>query len=104
MGNKFNHNGTLIRWLNFIASILLLIYPFVLMANIMTLGGNRSDDTPFIILVVSYGFIVFSTLYPVTWYIGVKKNKRKKLSIAVLPFIHILICGTLFLLWMNFGG
>jgi hypothetical protein len=45
----------------------LLGYPFVLVANIMSLGAERSDDRRFFLSFVSYGFLLGSLAYPLVY-------------------------------------
>jgi len=104
MENAQNNKNWIIGIIYFISCIPLPIYPFILLANVMALGGNRSDDTPLHLLVVCYGFFIFSTLYPLTWLISIIFIKQKNIKIAMLPLIHALICLILFFLWMYFDN
>jgi hypothetical protein len=93
----------------FIVSALpLLIYPAVLMASVMSLAGNVSGEEPLYLVVIVYGFLVGSLLYPLVYiasliaYFIVKDVKRKALFVKI-PFLYIGFCIVLLILWVFAG-
>ena len=89
--------------LNKIVNTLLLIplavYPFVLLANVMSFAGEKVEGTPFIATVTFYGFLIFSTLYPVSVIVSWKYIKRNNFAITLIPLLHLVVCVLLFYLW-----
>jgi len=85
--------------INGILSLPLLAYPFVLLANVMSLAGEKVKGTPFIVTLIFYGFLFFSTLYPLSVIVSWAFIKRNDFRITLIPLLHLLVCGLLFYLW-----
>ena len=83
-----------------IAALPMLIYPFVVLANVMSLAGHRNPDSSFIELLPARLFILVTTLYPFTL-VGAFYLFRKKVNIlfAVLPYIHIVLIVIAYGMW-----
>ncbi len=79
------------------------IYPFLLLTNMMSLAGHSSGNESFLDMLLPYSFLIFSTLYPLTFLYSWTKRKKKNLIISLLPIFHIIISLILFFLWLNFG-
>ncbi|WP_313374444.1 hypothetical protein [Chishuiella sp.] len=93
----------LIKIITIVGFIPLVIYPFVLLANVMSFAGERSANTTMFNTIISYIFIILSTLYPISILISWKFNPSNKLLIALLPLFHLIMCGILFYIWSNTG-
>ncbi|WP_313580034.1 hypothetical protein [Chishuiella sp.] len=93
----------LIKIINILGLIPLVIYPFVLLANVMSFAGERSANTTNFNTIISYIFLVLSTLYPISILISWKFNPSNKLLIALLPIFYLITCGISFYIWSNAG-
>jgi len=93
----------LIKIITIVGFIPLVIYPFVLLANVMSFAGERSANTTMFNTIISYIFIILSTLYPISILISWKFNPSNKLIIALLPLFHLIMCGIQFYIWSNTG-
>jgi hypothetical protein len=89
------------KTLYIISFIPFLIYPFLLLANIMSLFGYKSGNTPFLNLFITYSFLIISTLYPITFFYSKKNRKNNKIIISLLPLFHIIISVILCSIWLN---
>ncbi|CAM3436626.1 hypothetical protein FLLO111716_10130 [Flavobacterium longum] len=84
-----------------LAGLPLLIYPFVLLANIMSLAGHRSPDTSLWMTFISSLFLILSTLYPVPYLIGLIGYWRTRRNIyAALPCLYGVLVLAIMALWM----
>jgi hypothetical protein len=89
--------------LRIISFIPLVVYPFILLANVMSLAAYKSGKESIFLLIVSNAFLILSTLYPVTLaYSVLSKSKNEDLRI-LLPIIHIVVCLFFMALWMAIG-
>ncbi|WP_166239694.1 hypothetical protein [Paenibacillus turpanensis] len=82
----------------------LILYPFVMIANIMSLAGERSGNESMLLLLVVYAFIFLSSTYVITYLISVIlyiKKKSSRLKMAAIPLIHLALVVCSFLLWMG---
>ncbi|MCR8656703.1 hypothetical protein [Paenibacillus endoradicis] len=79
----------------------LVIYPFILLANLMSLAAEGSWDGNLLLEFVVKTFMFVSTTYPVTYIVCLIFYKSEnKIWKALVPLVH-LILGILFLnLWM----
>jgi hypothetical protein len=91
----------LVKILKFTALIPLLPYPIILMANLMSLMGHRTGNESDEVITNTYSFLIFSSLYPLTLIYSFIRNKNRKISIAVLPLLHLAISIYLGIKWMN---
>lgn len=93
----------LIKVLNFTSLIPLLVYPFVLLANVMSLAGEKLATTFKLYNTSRYSFIVVTTLYPISVIVGWKFNELERITLALIPLYHLLLCVALFYIWSNLG-
>lgn len=93
----------LIKILNIIGGLLLLFYPFVLVANVMSLAGERDTNAPILSVISAYLFLVISTLYPISCIVSWKCNPSCRLSIALIPYFNIVLAIILFTIWQKFS-
>jgi hypothetical protein len=81
----------------------LVIYPAVLLADLMAIaspGGlnlRRFED------LVSAGFVLGSLFYPVTVFICLGFKKRRSLRIAAIPLWHLGLVLLLGVVWYGLG-
>ncbi len=90
------------------AGIPLIVYPFVLLANVMSLAGHQSaEPCPPALLVASQGFLWSSTLYPVVYVVcartALAMSRKMKtglaLLLALLPIVYLGIVAAFFAAW-----
>lgn len=92
-----------INTIGFIAGgIPLLMYPFVLIANIMQLAGVSTNENVFIKIIISL-FIFSSSTYLLTYIVClvvyiIKRNKNNLISL--IPLAQIVFTVILFFIWM----
>ncbi len=77
------------------------IYPLILLANMMSLGGQKSENDPLGLTIAVYSFLIFSALYPITFIYSLKNRKKNNLFITSLPLFHIIISVILCAIWAN---
>ena len=90
----------------------LIIYPFVLLANVMQLASLGSGNLNAISIAFMILFLVLSTAYPITYFLCFwfvfKRESKFKLWISLIPGFHILLTILLFnfnlLLEQKFSG
>lgn len=85
-----------------VGGILLLLYPFVLMANIMQLAGVSNNENVFLKIIVNL-FIFSSSTYLLTYIVClvvyiIKRNKNNLISL--IPLAQIVVTVILFCIWM----
>lgn len=90
-------------------ALVLLIYPFILIANLMSFVAESTGDESSFLLFVAKGFLITSTLYPLTFlYAIVKFNKADdivtKRKMAKLPYYHLGIAFLFLLVWALGGS
>ncbi|SMG16956.1 hypothetical protein SAMN03080602_00932 [Arenibacter troitsensis] len=76
----------------------LLIYPFVLLANIMSAVAEPSNTSDFKKIIVQ-GFLLTSSLYPVSYFLSLLPFIRKRKYGFVISLIHLFLILVLFTLW-----
>ncbi len=82
----------------------LLAYPFVLLANLMSLAGHRTGDEAFWKQFIVYGFLLLTTTYPISYlygFISARKTKFEGYYYLLYPLIHLLLILLFFHLWSN---
>lgn len=85
-----------------ISAIPLLIYPFVLISNVMSLAGHHSSHTSFVDIFIAYFFIFITTVYPVTIIISfILFWKKYNIKFAYYPYIHLLLILLFYVLWVG---
>ena len=86
----------------------LIVYPAVLMASVMSLAGGVSGEEQLYLVVIVYGFLIGSLLYPLV-YIGtliayfIMKDTERKALFVKIPFIYLGLCIVLLTLWVFAG-
>ena len=96
-------------WLGFIpAGFLLLLYPAVLIANLMSFAAETSGDESALVLLAVNGFLWVSTLYPVSFIVGIVKYRNadsleKKKKAVALPYKHIALAVAFLFIWALIG-
>lgn len=70
-----------------------LIYPFVLLANVMQIAGWEYNEVSVITKICTYVFLFFSSSYPLTYIIcyWFFNKSKEKIMIPLMPFVHIFI-------------
>jgi uncharacterized membrane protein len=80
----------------------LLIYPAVLISNIMSLSGPKPGNQNIFLAITINLFLFFSSTYLITYIacfiLYIRKN-RENFLISVIPLIHIFITILLGYLW-----
>ncbi|AIQ53434.1 hypothetical protein R70331_19105 [Paenibacillus sp. FSL R7-0331] len=94
-----------------VGAIPLFIYPFVLLANIMSLAGSWTGEEESILKAIVLLFITLTSSYPLTYIICLVlylikriKNKTKNGAVLVsklplLPLIHLILVVLVGCLW-----
>lgn len=85
----------------------LLIYPFVLLANVMSLAGHWSGNEPLGLVVTVYAFLIGSTAYPAVYIFHrvyanalLKQNKTEAaLRYSVGPLLYLALLAGFMMLW-----
>ena len=84
----------------------LVIYPFVLPANIMGLAGQRSGNESFVLVLISYAFYIGTTAYPLVYLFcvgfaiaGARKKSNAALGCALGPIGYLLLLVGLAAMW-----
>jgi hypothetical protein len=95
-----------------ISAIPLIIYPFVLLANLMSLAAEptaESIQVPLWFKLVVYGFLWGSSLYPLAlfgcgiWALARSRQNAPKsaILIALIPMAYLAILAVLFIVWQT---
>nr|AYQ72471.1 hypothetical protein EAV92_07765 [Cohnella candidum] len=96
------HNKRLVNTICFVlGGIPLLIYPFVVIANIMQMAGESSDDRVYLSVIV-YLFLFLSTTYLLTYLaclILFFIIKRKRKLLPIIPLVHLVLTVIIGILW-----
>ena len=97
-----NRKASISTVLFVIGGIPLLIYPGVLIADVMSIAGEPTGEPVSLLLKVAvWSFMVVSTSYPVTYIASlIIYKQRKKLLYAFAPLIHFVIAILVLLLWL----
>jgi len=90
-----------------VAGIPLLIYPSVLVANVMSIAGYQGGDLSVILKITSTAFMLVTTLYPIVYlcsvigYIvfSIKRKKRWARKLVWLPYKTIGAVIVLYACW-----
>ncbi|MCH8519290.1 MAG: hypothetical protein LAT82_00870 [Nanoarchaeota archaeon] len=100
----------LIPIVSFIVSgSLLLIYPLVFIAGIMSLAAVGGESFDLNALVATL-FLILSMSYPITYFASLltyvlKKNKSNNLEVLLIsaPYIHLALTVVFSIIWMIVG-
>jgi hypothetical protein len=84
-----------------IGGIPLCIYPFVMVANLMSLAGVWPAHVSILLLIVFGLFLLATSTYPITYIICILRFKKggKKISLSIIPLLHILATIGFGFLW-----
>ena len=94
-------NEVALKILKVLSFIPLVIYPFIVLANLMSFLGHRSGHEPIFLIISCYSFLIFSSLYPLSLFYSLNYNKNKRIEIAMIPIFHLIISVFLGYLWMS---
>jgi len=95
-------------WL-ILAGLPLLIYPFLLLANIMSLAAETPrEPIPFALRLCSLGFLLSSTFYPLAYggcivkiiTLVVAAEHKQALRWSFVPLLYLAIVAMFFCGWM----
>jgi len=102
----------IVSWfLMIIGALPLLIYPFVLLANMMALAGHRSGHEPVILLLIAFAFVLGTTAYPVVYILCVvaavacvkKARGAPAVAYSAAPLAYLALMVGLAALWSVIG-
>ena len=85
----------------------LLIYPFLLLANVMSFAGTATGNELLSQWLISRAFLLGSTIYPIVYLVcaiisivQIVRNKGKSaLTYSSIPLIYLFFLGGLFAVW-----
>ena len=84
----------------------LVVYPFVLLANIMGLAGQRSGNESLVLVLISYVFYAATTVYPLVYLpcagiaiVRARKKSNGALGFAFAPIGYLLFLVGLVAIW-----
>ncbi len=82
----------------------LLIYPFVLLANLMALAAHRTGNESVFLITIVFLFISMSSAYPLSYlyainHYRISRNTHVNKWILFIPLFHIIIVVLLGFLW-----
>jgi hypothetical protein len=83
-----------------------LVYPFVLIANIMAFAGVDAGDVPFFTRISALSFLWATTLYPVViGYILYRRRRahteEERRNHVYSGYAYVLLCIVLFQIWAS---
>ncbi len=87
----------------------MLIYPFILLANVMSLAGHPSSKPiPLALLLTSQGFLWTSTLYPIVYVYCAKQaiacsqtdDPKNSMKVSLVPLLYLCLVAMFFGGWM----
>ncbi|MBI5034036.1 MAG: hypothetical protein HZB51_26235 [Chloroflexi bacterium] len=84
----------------------LVVYPFVLLANIMGLAGQWSGNESLVLILISYAFYIGTTVYPLVYLIcvgaaivAVRRKSNRALGFALGSIGYLLLLVGLVAIW-----
>lgn len=84
----------------------LILYPFVLLANIMGLAAQRSDNESLVLVLISYAFYIGTLAYPIVYLlgaglaiVGARKKSKLAMGFAFSPIGYLLLLVGLAVIW-----
>ncbi|MDY0168588.1 MAG: hypothetical protein RBS80_18715 [Thermoguttaceae bacterium] len=91
----------------FLGALPLLIYPFVLLASVMSLAGHRSGNEPALLVLVIKSFLLGSIAYPLVYLVclalAVAKAAKNGCTVALWyglgPLVYLLFLVGLMGIW-----
>ena len=85
-----------------------IIYPVLLMANIMSLAGHRSKDAPRLPIFMMRLFVFSTTFYPITYFFALYKYRNTAPEThhlwVELVVVHLLLIFAAFMGWIVTEG
>lgn len=80
-----------------LSGIPLCIYSIVMLVNLLLLVGGRSGNESVFLIAVVYLFILFSSLYPLTYFLSLflYRKRARKLFFSMIPLVCMLIIAVL---------
>lgn len=84
-----------------IGAVPLVIYPVIMIANVMSLAGEPSGNETGLLIVVSRLALTVSSAYPLTYVLCfvIARNSSKRILLSLVPIIHLVAAVLLFLCW-----
>ncbi len=85
-----------------LGGIPLLLYPFVIIADLMTIAGVWSGDESIFLIIIVYLFLFLTSSYLITYIICLLyylRRKNGKLVITSLPLIQIMFVILVGFIW-----
>ena len=94
-----------------VGALPLLVYPPVLLANLMSLGGHRTGNESPGVSLVTYSFLLGSTAYPAVYVFSlllviarIRENRAKAaLGYSIAPMFYFGLLVLLGMLWGSIG-
>jgi hypothetical protein len=84
----------------------LVVYPFVLLANIMGIAAPRSGNESLVLVLISYAFYIATTVYPLVYLfcvasaiVAARRQSRTALGFAFAPIGYLLLLVGLGVIW-----
>lgn len=84
----------------------LVVYPFVLLANIMGIAAPRSGNESLVLVLISYAFYITTTVYPLVYLfcvagaiVAARKNSHAAVGFAFAPVGYLLLMVGLVAIW-----
>ncbi len=95
--------------LQLLGALPLAVYPFVLLANLMSAAAKPEPDTPPLLLAVTRTFLVGTTAYPVVFLLCLFGARRalgrgdweRGLTLSSLPLLEVAALYGLMTLWQR---
>ena len=99
-----NYKKTLVFLTFILFGLPLLIYPMVILANIMALAAESSGELGPFLNAIIISFVTATSLYPLTYifsliFYNIKGKLHKKLWVLLSPAFHLMLTMILFLIW-----
>ncbi|MEO3946073.1 hypothetical protein [Gorillibacterium sp. CAU 1737] len=91
----------LYKLMNVGSGLPLVIYPFILIANVMSLAAPTNGQGG-MLLFISRAFLILTTIYPISYFgclILFYALKKQTLLVAGIPYLHLTLIAILFFLW-----
>jgi hypothetical protein len=94
-----------IRVLYFLPAVVaLIIYPFILLANVMSLAAEYTEYPSPLAAFIIKAFLITSSLYPIVLGLCLKKfwsavEISKEIKWIMVFYGYVVICGILFFIW-----
>ncbi|MFV0291506.1 MAG: hypothetical protein ACK5IJ_11530 [Mangrovibacterium sp.] len=83
----------------------LLAYPFVMLANVMSLAGEKTAVDNSLLWWAMHGFVLLTSSYPISYvcgFISARKSNFKSFKGIIYPLAHMSLIVLFFYLWSFF--